>query len=236
MCIGITLNFPYLFQSLCKMKIKNLIFPGLLASITVIMFMVSCTGKKDQSAKIAIKPSDTLKSAEAVNPYVLNDQSPMDMSYFPVEYPILKMNGTDSLGPLARVIYSRPQKKGRLIFGSSPKSLREYGKEWRLGANEASEIEFFKDVLISNKKIAKGRYIIYCIPYEDKWTIVLNSNLFTWGLHMDRTKDVFKVDVPIELQAPPVEDFTMVFEKASYGADLIMAWDNVKTRLRITMN
>lgn len=199
------------------------------------IIMLSCNSNKTNTGNKAIK-SDTLQSAEAVNPYISNDQSPMDMSYYPPDYPILKMNGTDSSQLVARVIYSRPQKKGRQIFGTSPKSLREFGKEWRLGANEATEIEFFKDVIINTTKIPKGRYIIYCIPYPDKWTIVLNSNLFTWGLHMDKSKDVFKADVPLQLQAPALEDFTMVFEKAAYGMDLIMAWDNVKAVLEIKVN
>jgi hypothetical protein len=34
---------------------------------------------------------------------------------------------------VARVIYSRPQKADRTVFGD----LVEYGKVWRLGANEA---------------------------------------------------------------------------------------------------
>ena len=38
----------------------------------------------------------------------------------------------------ARVVYSRPKKEGRTIFGG----LVEYGQVWRLGANEATEIEF----------------------------------------------------------------------------------------------
>ncbi len=214
------------------MKLIKYTFPALLASQFFIAILASCNLTTVDPAKKIASP-DTLKTAETINPYVTNDQSPMDMSYYPVEYPVLKMNGTNSYNLLARVIYSRPQKKGRQIFGSSSKSLREYGKEWRLGANEATEIEFFKDVIIDEKKISKGRYIIYCIPYENKWTIVLNSNLFTWGLHMDKTKDIFKTDIPVELQSPPVEDFTMVFEKASYGADLIMAWDNVKAKLPI---
>ncbi|MEO6670859.1 MAG: DUF2911 domain-containing protein [Ferruginibacter sp.] len=194
--------------------------------------LLSCNLNKNNS-DAAIIISDTIKSQEALNPYVTNDRSPMDMSYYPHDYPVSKMNGTDTTAPLARVIYSRPQKKGRVIFGNNSKSLCEYGKEWRLGANEATEIEFFRNVIINGKKIEKGRYLIYCIPYPEKWTIILNTNLFTWGLHLDKEKDIFKVDVPVELQAPTVEDFTMLFQPATYGADLLMAWDNVKTTLHI---
>ena len=180
---------------------------------------------------------DTLQKKEYTNSYATNDQSPLDICYFPQDYPVLKMNGTaDSSGLLARVIYSRPQKKSRIIFGSSPRTLCQYGKEWRLGANESTEIEFFKNVTVNKKKIAKGRYVIYCIPYPDKWSIILNSNLFTWGLHMDKAKDIFNVDVLTTLQSPALEDFTMVFESADQGANLIMAWDNVKAVLSIKAN
>jgi Protein of unknown function (DUF2911) len=207
----------------------------LLTTTLICSFLAACNNDQ-QISKNNSGVKDSLSAKASVNPYVSNDQSPMDMSYYPPDYPVLRMNGTDSGNLAARVIYSRPQKKGRVIFGDAEKSLRPYGKEWRLGANEATEIEFFKPVTITGKKIDKGRYVIYCIPFPDSWTIVLNSNLYTWGLHMDTLKDVFRVSVPVQAQRPGLEDFTIVFEQASYGADLIMAWDNVKAVLPISFS
>lgn len=209
-------------------------FSGLLFPLICTTIMFSCNNDTPKQKSIVLLPKDSMANKEVLNPYVTHDQSPMDMSYFPADYPVMKMNGTDTNALVARVIYSRPQKKGRNIFGDSEKSLRQYGKEWRLGANEATEIEFFRQVTIAGKKIDKGRYIIYCIPYADKWTIVLNTNLYTWGLHMDTSKDIFKTDIPTRQQSPSVEDFTMVFEPATYGMDLLMSWDQVKTVLPIS--
>src|SRR4051794_17503416 len=96
------------------------------------------------------------------------DKSPLDVSYYPPNYPILKMRGQAKGDALARIIYSRPQKKGREIFGQEVK----YNELWRLGANEATEIEFFKNATVSGKKILKGRYTLYCVPVENKWTII----------------------------------------------------------------
>jgi Protein of unknown function (DUF2911) len=172
---------------------------------------------------------------EAANPYAAVDKSVMDISYFPVNYPLLKMNGTDSTGLSARVIYSRPKKDGRIVFGNE-KCIQQYGAYWRLGANEASEIEFFKPASIKGQKIAKGRYIIYCIPYETKWIITLNSNLFSWGLHPDTSKDIAKIEIPVLKTDKSIEVFTMVFQPAATGADLFMAWDNVKAVLPITFD
>ena len=159
------------------------------------------------------------------------DKSPMDMSYYPVDYPKLKMAGNVTEPLAARVIYSRPQKNNRIVFGN----LVKYGSVWRLGANEASEIEFFKDVTINDKKVLKGRYIIYCIPQENAWTLVLNNDLYTWGLKIDTTKDAYKFNIPIAKTRFPYELFTMEFEKAGKGMLLNMEWDSVKAILPINL-
>jgi hypothetical protein len=165
------------------------------------------------------------------NPYVDVDLSPMDMSYYPANYPKLEMDDSIRTGPTMRIIYSRPHKEGRVIFGG----LQKYGSYWRLGANEATEIEFFQPVSIQGKKINTGRYIIYCIPYEDKWTIVLNKNNFTWGLKADVKKDLLRFDIPIKKISPPVEYLSILFQDNGNGADLVMAWDDVEARLPINL-
>jgi hypothetical protein len=158
------------------------------------------------------------------------DKSPMDMSYYPNGYPVLKIQDKITEPLVARVVYSRPQKSGRVIFGE----LLEYGKVWRLGANEATEIEFFKDVKVNDKKIKKGRYTMYCIPYTDKWTIIINKETDTWGsFKYDTKKDLVQVDVPVQKQAERTEEFVMAFEKSANGANLLIAWDDVKLSLPI---
>ncbi len=158
------------------------------------------------------------------------DKSPMDMSYYPNQYPVLKIQDKITESLIARVIYSRPQKNGRIIFGE----LLEYGKVWRLGANEGTEIEFYRDAKINNIKIKRGRYTMYCIPYIDKWTIIINKETDTWGsFKYDEKKDLVRIDIPLQKQNDITEAFVMVFEKSTVGADLIIAWDDVKLNLPI---
>src|SRR4249919_53307 len=153
------------------------------------------------------------------------DKSPMDMSYYPTGYPVLKIQDKLSEPLIARVVYSRPQKNGRVVFGE----LVEYNNVWRLGANEATEIEFFKDVKIGTNKLKKGRYTLYAIPTPDKWTIIFNKETDTWGaFKYDPKKDVFRVDVKAEKSSDSAEAFTIMFEKAAIGANLILAWDDMK--------
>lgn len=158
------------------------------------------------------------------------DKSPMDMAYFPDKYPVLKIQDKVTGLPVARVIYSRPQKAGRLIFGG----LVKYGEVWRLGANEATEIEFFKHVKIGGKKVAKGRYTLYAIPGEKEWTIILNKDTDIWGaFKYDAKKDILQTVVPVHQTDAVVENLSMQFEKSTLGSNLIIAWDNVKISLPV---
>ena len=160
------------------------------------------------------------------------DKSPMDMCYYPGNYPVLKIQDKVTEPLVARVIYSRPQKNGRLIFGD----LVEYGKVWRLGANEATEIEFFRSVKIGDKKVEKGRYTLYAIPIEDSWTMILNKDNDTWGaFKYDEQKDVVRTTVPVQKLTEGVEALAMTFEKSETGCNLIIAWDNVRVNLPINL-
>jgi Protein of unknown function (DUF2911) len=192
-----------------------------------LLLLLSCNQKDNSNAVKQFLPD----SSQRMNAIVQQDQSSMDMSWCPDNYPLLKMEGNNSQKLVARIIYSRPHKKGRKIFGSSAESLCKYGQPWRLGANEATEITFFENVNIAEKNIDKGTYVLYCIPNADKWTIILNSNLYTWGLHIDASKDIFKTDIPVSNQSPAVEDFTIYFADTKTGANLTMVWDNVKATL-----
>ena len=160
------------------------------------------------------------------------DKSPMDVSYYPNNYPILKIQNKATEPLVARVLYSRPQKQGRKIFGE----LVEYGKVWRLGANEATEIDLYKDVKIGGKKVLKGRYTLYAIVNEDSWTMILNKDTDTWGaFKYDSKKDVLRTDVIVQKTDDVVESMSMLFEKSASGMSLIIAWEQVKVSLPITL-
>jgi hypothetical protein len=153
------------------------------------------------------------------------------MAYYPANFPILKIQDKASEPLIARVVYSRPQKNGRTIFGD----LVEYGKVWRMGANEATEIEFFRDVKLGEKKVKKGRYTIYALVNEDKWTIILNKETDIWGaFKYDETKDILRTDVPVQKITEPLEDFSIAFEKNNDGANLWIGWDDTQVRIPFT--
>ncbi len=180
----------------------------LVLSISVLFFITSALNAQTDATKL---------------PAV--DKSPMDMSYYPENYPVLKIKDKAADVPVIRLIYGRPQKAGRVVFGE----LVEYGIVWRMGANEATEIEFYQSVKFGGKKIPKGRYTLYAIVEKDKWTIIVNKDTDIWGsFKYDIKKDVARMEVPVTKTTEIIESFSMVFDKTFSGCNLIVAWDTLK--------
>jgi hypothetical protein len=160
------------------------------------------------------------------------DKSPMDMCYYPVDYPVLKIQKKATSPLIARVIYGRPQKNDRSIFGD----LVPYDMIWRVGANEATEIEFYRDVKIDGKKIAKGRYTLYAIPSAETWVLVLNKETDTWGAFgYDAKKDVLRTEVKVVTRPDIIDVFTISFEgKEKNKTSLMIGWDNKEVHMPIS--
>lgn len=157
--------------------------------------------------------------------YASVDVSPLDEVYFPLDVASSK---TDS--PKIKIIYSRPQKKNRVIFGN----LVKYGEIWRFGANENTEIKFYKAVKIAGKEIPAGTYSLFAIPNEKDWTIILNSDTDKWGAYAyDKSKDVLRFSVSSEKITTPIEYFSVSFVQTKTGADLYAAWDNTQIKFPI---
>lgn len=160
------------------------------------------------------------------------DKSPLDVIYYPVNYPVLKIQDKVSEPLIARLLYSRPQKAGRVVFGE----LIEYGKVWRLGANEATELELFQTVTVNKTRLKKGRYTLYAIPTEKTWTIIFNRETDTWGsFRYNADKDVLRVDLPVSMEDNSAEYFSAAFEKKGKEIILKMKWDKAAVSLPISL-
>lgn len=133
--------------------------------------------------------------------------------------------------------YCKPYKKGRLVFGpESEEALVPYGKYWRTGANESSEIEFSHDISIQGKSIPAGRYRFYTIPDKDSWVIGLNSELGEWGYgEPDYDQDILRVSVPSEKSNILTEQFTIVAtETGDNEISIVLSWDETNIRIPVT--
>jgi Protein of unknown function (DUF2911) len=125
------------------------------------------------------------------------------------------------------VLYNRPFKKGRKIFGQ----LVPYGQVWRTGANEATTFETSKDISFEGKTLRRGKYSLWTIPDESTWTIIFNTEYGQWGIGPDGKanrnpeRDALSVVVhPVQSQKE-FEQFTISFEKVGEDSEMVLIWD-----------
>jgi len=126
-------------------------------------------------------------------------------------------------------LYGRPQKQGRKVFGE----LVPYNKIWGVGANEATEIRFYTDVVFGDQKVNAGTYVLYAIPDKSEWILILNSNLDVWGTYEYEQKyDVARVKVKVS-RAEPIEAFSIGFKDKKKYIRMTLAWDTTRVSIPI---
>ncbi|MBI1873172.1 MAG: DUF2911 domain-containing protein [Acidobacteria bacterium] len=83
------------------------------------------------------------------------------------------------------VTYSRPVARGRELFGA----LVPYDTVWNPGADQATAIDFTRDVQINNQPLKTGKYSLWAIPRRESWTMIFS-----------RAADVYHTPYPGEQQ------------------------------------
>lgn len=122
------------------------------------------------------------------------------------------------------ITYSRPNVKGRKIFGG----INPYGQVWRTGANWATTITFSENVLVEGNKVPAGTYSLFSIPEKNSWTIILNKTVKQWGAYTyKQDADLVRFTVkPIDVKEKR-ESFTMAFANSTTKtSDLYIIWDH----------
>ena len=66
--------------------------------------------------------------------------------------------------------YNRPVARGRELFGA----LVPYGKIWCPCADDATTIELSAAVKIDGHELAAGKYSVWTLPNDGKWTVIFN--------------------------------------------------------------
>ncbi|MEQ8361160.1 MAG: DUF2911 domain-containing protein [Cytophagales bacterium] len=144
----------------------------------------------------------------------------------PIAIAQYKLNNT-----YIKVTYGKPFKRGRKVFGG----FVPYGRVWRTGANEATEVTFTKDVYFGPKFLKAGTYSLFTIPAENSWIIILNKKLGQFGaFEYDRKQDLLRITVPI-IKSAEREDFLIEFRQADKEnvINMILWWDNIQVHIPI---
>ena len=133
-----------------------------------------------------------------------------------------------------QVVYSRPYKKGRLIFGPQEEgALVPFGKYWRTGANAATTFETSSEISFNGEPLKAGKYALFTFPYEDSWTVGLSSesDVFFAISRPDPKLDVLQTSVDVKYLETPLEQFTIEFSKDSTYVNMSLMWDKTSVSI-----
>ncbi|MEM8963505.1 MAG: DUF2911 domain-containing protein [Acidobacteriota bacterium] len=147
-------------------------------------------------------------------------------------------------GTYVSVIYSRPYVRGREVFGEGDDALVPFGKVWRTGANEATELTTTGDIKVGGKTLPAGTYSVFTVPGTDSWTIHFNSQLGMWGTGVlyvedgrrgwkptfDTADDVAVAEGKVSKLDEPADPFTISFETVDDGVHMVLSWSDTEVR------
>jgi hypothetical protein len=127
--------------------------------------------------------------------------------------------------------YSRPDVKGRKIFGD----LVPFGQVWRTGANQATTLTFGDTVTIGGATFAPGKYGLLTIPAADNWTFIITRQTDVTNpaaYHQDQ--DIVRVQATPHTLPFSVETMTIEFSNVTASTcNLDLLWDNIAVGIPI---
>lgn len=138
---------------------------------------------------------------------------------------------TLAAGKTIHVDYSSPRMKGRKIYGG----LVPWGEVWRAGANEATTFVTSADVTVGGKDVPAGRYTLFAIPNQDKWTLIVSKKTGEWGIpYPGEQFDFARTDMQVSKLDSPLENFTISFDNSGGSCTMRFDWDTVRASVAIS--
>jgi cytoskeletal protein RodZ len=123
--------------------------------------------------------------------------------------------------------YAQPAVKGRKVWGD----LVPFDKVWRTGANDATTIEFSKDVKIEGQALKAGKYALFTIPTEGgEWTFIFNKTAKQWGSYSYKeADDALRVKVKSAKAAAFTERLTFEVK----DKNVVFSWENLSAAFKV---
>ena len=120
------------------------------------------------------------------------------------------------------VAYSRPLKRGRVIFGN----VVPLNQVWRTGANAATVFTTDKELTFGSTVIPAGKYTLWTVPTTSGAQLIFNSETGQWGTDYHSDKDFARVNLTQVSANPPVDQFVIGVQPQGTGGVLSFAWDD----------
>ncbi|MFI5213013.1 MAG: DUF2911 domain-containing protein [Gemmatimonadales bacterium] len=128
--------------------------------------------------------------------------------------------------------YSRPSKRGRVIFGSA---MVPWGEVWRTGANAATQFRTDQALEMGGIVVPAGFYTLWTIPSPTGWKLLINSETGQWGTAHKAERDLYQLDLTVSALSQPVERFTITLVPGAQGGTLNLDWDTIRASIPFTV-
>jgi len=125
-------------------------------------------------------------------------------------------------GQLIVASFGSPRRRGRTILGA----VVPYDRVWRTGANEATVLQFDKDMTIGGAPVPAGAYSLWTIPKADGTVqLIINKQHGQWGTDYDSAQDLVRVPMKASTAPSPQENFSIGIAGSGNNGELRMSWD-----------
>jgi len=125
-------------------------------------------------------------------------------------------------GANLQVAYSRPLKRGRVIFGN----VVPWNQVWRTGANAATQLSTDRDLVFGTTALPAGKYTLWTLPTPTGAKLIINRETGQWGTDYHAAKDFARLDLTTNRLTQPVEQFVIGVAPQGPGGVLRLAWDD----------
>ena len=148
--------------------------------------------------------------------------------------------GSQRNGALVSITYGRPfstkpgTAEARKVWGG----LVPWGEPYRLGADEATLLLTQVPLVFGETTIAPGAYTLYMVPTETGASqLVISSAIGKWGIPVDVTHDLVRVDLKKESLDKNVDQLTLAIDNApdAGGGVVRIMWETTQYSVPFTV-
>ena len=123
-------------------------------------------------------------------------------------------------GKKISINYGRPSLKGRDLL-----SLAPVGTVWRLGMNQATQIETAADLMVGSTEVNAGKYTLWLKKTgENSWTLNFHPKTGVWGV--PELKEGYVAELPLKFEKAPAsaEQVTITLSDNKGKAGIKIQW------------
>ncbi len=145
--------------------------------------------------------------------------------------PPVKTSCTFLDGKTISVHYSSPRMRRRKIFGD----LVPFGEVWRVGADDATTFVPAADVIVGGKNVPAGKYTLFALPTQNKWTLIVSKQTGEWGIPYPGAQfDFARMEMKVSKLSAPLENFTISFDQSGTVCTMKLDWETTRASIDIS--